>query len=62
MNYQYIKEKMKLKFQNDIIKMNQKTKIAAIKAALKNKEYDALIIIANRLSDDEIDYLTSRTL
>ena len=42
--------------------MNQKTKIVAIKAALKNKEYDALIIISNRLSDDEIDYLTSRTL
>ncbi len=42
--------------------MNQKTKIAVIKASLEKEEYDALSIIAGKLSDDDIDFLALRTL
>lgn len=42
--------------------MNHKTKIAAVKASLKQDERTTLNIITDKLSDDDIDYLTSKIL
>lgn len=42
--------------------MNWQTKTAAIKAALEHDQHATLKIITDRLSEDDIDYLTSRVL